>query len=56
VNEELASGSHSIFWDGTDETGRTVASGTYICRMIATPVSGEDGQGFSATRKLMLMK
>ena len=56
VDEERSSGSHTIVWDGKDETGRNVASGTYIYRMTAVPSSGEAGKEFSAIRKLMLMK
>ena len=28
-------GSHVVFWDGTDETGRRVPSGIYLYRMNA---------------------
>ena len=43
-----AAGSYTVTWDGTDDTGHPVASGVYLCRMVA-------GQ-YSAVRKLVLMK
>ena len=30
VNGQKAAGQHTITWDGADENGRVVASGTYI--------------------------
>ena len=41
-------GTYSVVWDGTDDTGRDVASGVYLCRMVA----GE----YSAVRKLVLIR
>ena len=41
-------GSYAIAWDGRNDAGRSVASGVYLCRMIA----GE----FSAVRKLLLVR
>jgi photosystem II stability/assembly factor-like uncharacterized protein len=38
VNERKPAGKHTIQWDGTDEYGRFVPSGLYICRLI----SGEE--------------
>ena len=35
VTATLPSGPHSVRWDGTDGTGRDVASGVYWCRMEA---------------------
>jgi len=34
-NEELAKGTHSVVWNGRDNRGRQVASGSYIFRMNA---------------------
>jgi hypothetical protein len=38
VNTTLPVGSYVIIWDGTDNKGNRVASGTYFCRLSA----GED--------------
>ncbi|HUU26741.1 MAG TPA: FlgD immunoglobulin-like domain containing protein [archaeon] len=41
-------GTHTIFWDGTDEAGRKLPSGTYLYRMQAG--------SFVAVRKMVLLK
>jgi len=48
VDEERSVGTYSATWDGTDEAGRPVGSGVYLCRMEAGP--------FSAVRKLLLIR
>lgn len=48
VNEILASGNHSVVWDGTDESGKTVSSGVYLYKMKA----GD----YQKIRKMILMK
>ena len=48
VDGNRPAGSYSVVWDGTGETGRDVASGVYMCRMVA----GE----YSAMRKLVLVR
>ncbi len=48
VDEYLSAGFKRVDWDGTDATGRTVASGVYLYKMTA----GD----FSETKKMMLMK
>jgi hypothetical protein len=35
VSGEMPAGSHEVMWDGTDGAGRTVASGTYLVRLVA---------------------
>ncbi len=44
----LPAGAHSVVWDGRDDSGRPVSSGTYMVRLM----SGRS----SSTRKLLLMK
>jgi flagellar hook assembly protein FlgD len=31
----ISAGSHSIAWDGRDDSGKPVASGVYISRLVA---------------------
>jgi hypothetical protein len=54
VSSNQEAGSYSITWNGVDQIGRTVASGTYMYRIDATPVSG--GNGYSSTMKMTLSK
>jgi subtilisin family serine protease len=46
---ELPAGEHEVAWDGTDDSGRAVASGQYVARLRA----GETGP---VTRKLTLVR
>ena len=46
MDEACPAGSHALMWDGTDEGGRTVASGVYLYRMEA----GD----YSAVRKMVV--
>jgi hypothetical protein len=48
VAGEHSIGTYSVIWNGTDHTGHNVASGVYVCRMIAG--------SFCATRKLSLIR
>jgi 6-phosphogluconolactonase len=48
VSQERPAGEYSIAWDGTDISGRHVASGIYLARM--------DAGGYRAVRKLMLIR
>ncbi len=48
VDETLVADSYSVTWQGRDETGRQVASGTYYYRLTA------DGE--RSTRKMTLLK
>jgi len=46
--DELAPGRHSLTWDGTDQSGRPVASGLYLYRVSA--------DGLQESRKMVLLK
>ena len=48
VNEVREAGSHSAGWDGTNERGKSVASGVYFCRMEASD--------FSMVKKAVLVR
>ena len=48
MDGERPAGRYSVVWDGTDDAGRDVASGVYLCRMEA----GE----YSAVRKMLLVR
>ncbi|MEW6195935.1 MAG: fibronectin type III domain-containing protein [Bacteroidota bacterium] len=48
VNSEVIAGTHSVEWNGTDDYGNKVASGTYIYRIITG--------NFSSTKKMILIK
>ncbi len=48
VDDELAVGNYSVYWDGTDERGKPVASGVYFYQ-LTTPQA-------SQTRKMVMVK
>jgi len=48
VQEFLAAGPHEVTWDGRDEHGRQVPSGTYFYRLL--------GDDFSQTKRMVLLK
>jgi subtilisin family serine protease len=48
VSDAREAGSHSVIWNGTDNTGRSVSSGVYYYRMQAG--------NYTETRKMVLMK
>lgn len=47
-----AQGIHTLAWDGSDDSGRTVASGVYVYRIDATGPSSQ----FSDSRKLVFIQ
>ncbi len=53
-NKSFVAGHHEMVWDGIDTSGRQVASGLYIVRMLAS--TPESGSFFEQARKLTLLK
>ncbi len=49
LRDILPAGGHEIIWDGTDESGRGMASGTYFARL-------KQGSSAALTRKLTLVR
>jgi hypothetical protein len=45
VNGDLGQGFHTVRWDGADDRGTAVASGSYICKLIA----GENSSSIKVT-------
>jgi len=45
---------HAFFWDGTNDIGSPVSSGTYLYRMVA--VAHTSGAVFSESRSMVLLK
>ncbi len=48
LNEEQPAGEHALIWNGKDDSGHSVASGLYLCRIACN--------GKQETRKLLLLK
>jgi hypothetical protein len=48
VDSPLASGSYSVVWNGDDNSGNPVASGTYFCKMVT--------EEYNEVRQLVLLK
>jgi flagellar hook assembly protein FlgD len=48
ADEELGAGGHHREWDGADQAGRRLPSGSYLCRLSAS--------GSVWTTKLLLLR
>ncbi|MBI3872301.1 MAG: T9SS type A sorting domain-containing protein, partial [candidate division Zixibacteria bacterium] len=48
VDQELPAGKHDVSWDGTDDHGSPVASGIYLCRLVAG--------GAAESKKMVLLR
>jgi hypothetical protein len=48
VDQNEQAGPHTVVWDGTDQSGRSVSSGTYFARITAGP--------FRAQEKILFVK
>ena len=40
AGETTGAGRHHLVWDGKDEAGRLLTSGTYTCRLVAQTAGG----------------
>lgn len=49
-----AAGSYDVVWNGTDNAGRSVASGLYFYKLDATSADGS--KNFASVRKMLLLK
>jgi flagellar hook assembly protein FlgD len=47
-------GVHTVQWNGSNTAGQQVASGVYLYRLDARPVSG--GTPYSSIRKMVVLK
>ncbi len=47
-------GWYAIIWDGTNQSGKRVSTGVYVCRMQATSMTS--GQPYIQTRKMLFLK
>jgi hypothetical protein len=54
VDEIQSAGVHTVQWNGRNAVGQQVASGIYLYRLDAAPVSG--GMPYSSLRKMVLLK
>jgi hypothetical protein len=54
VNEEIQAGSHSIVWNGNDDSDKPVSSGVYFSKMNLN--SAGSGGKYTSTKKMLLLK
>ncbi len=55
VQKILSAGVHSVKWKGTDQNGYPMASGMYLYRIVANPVSSSDKR-IIQIKKMVFMK
>ena len=55
VNKEMSAGTHSVIWNGDDDSGNKVSSGVYFSKIGLTSDSINDGK-FTSTKKMLLLK
>ncbi len=52
VNEVKETGDHTVIWNGTDNTNKSVSSGVYFYKMVSDSNVGR----YTSTKKMILMK
>lgn len=55
VNGVLDPNRYTMTWDGTDDSGASVASGIYFCTIYAKSIADKDRE-FTQTKKMVLIK
>jgi hypothetical protein len=56
VDQHQQAGRYAITWDGRNEQGQSVASGTFIYQLRAGDPSASSGQAFVQTRRMALVR
>ena len=56
VDEIKEAGYYTVTWDGLDENGQTIPSGIYFSRLTIEGTLRGNRDGFTATRRMVLMK
>jgi hypothetical protein len=54
VDREMPAGRQSLNWNGRDQSGKTVAAGVYLYRLVVTSRAGEPM--FIATKRMTFLK
>ncbi len=54
LNDAKTPGSHTVAWDGRDDSGNLLSSGVFFARFVAK--NQQSGAAYQETRKLLLMK
>ncbi len=52
VNEVKTTGDHTVIWDGTDNSNKSVSSGVYFYKMVSDSNIGR----YTSTKKMILLK
>jgi len=56
ANGKREGGTHTVAWDGRDDTGTRVSTGTYFCRLTARGSEGVQGGWLTRTEKILFLR